>query len=382
MPKPLRPLTVLQVIPALEVGGAERGTVDIATALVAAGHRALVASSGGRMVLDLEKTGVQHYDRDLRTKDPLKIIANAFWLRRLILEQNVDIIHARSRAPAWSAWLAASLTKTAFVTTFHAAYTGANFFMKHLYNSVMARGQRVIAISEFIARYIRKNYNVDPRRIITIHRGISFAYFNPLAVSESRKSALREELDLKRGVKTIIMPGRLSPVKGQNLVIDALAKIKDIPYTCTFIGPDQGRSTYRHRLKKSAEEYGIADRIRWAEFIDLPAAYVLADLVLSPSQQAEGFGRVPVEAAAMGTPVIATALGATDETVINDESGFLVPPGNVEVLAQAIRRTLSFTKAERTAFAEKAIRHVHAHFNVKQMCAATLKVYEEVADLK
>ncbi len=369
--------TILQIIPALEAGGAERAAVDIAAALTKAGYGALVVSSGGRMVKELEKTGAHHITHDVASKNPLVMIANIFWLKGLIAREKIALIHARSRAPAWSAFFAAKLAGIPFVTSFHAAYKGT-FFLKRLYNSVMARGDRIIAISQFIAQHIRDKFKTDQKRIVIIPRGIDFSRFDGAAITPEQRKNWRAQWQAGEKTKLIIMPARLSPIKGQELALQALALIKDMDFICVFIGPDQGRVEYRNTLQQLAEKLGLAEKIRMLDHGDMPTAYASCDLVLSPSQVPEGFGRVPVEAQALGAPVIATALGATHETVLDGETGWLVPPKDPKILSAAIRKALSLDAPARVAMAAKAVAHVRARFDLQKMCATTLKVYEDV----
>lgn len=371
-------LTVLQVIPSLEAGGAERAAVDISVALIKAGHDAIVVSKGGYLQAELQAKHARHIKQDVASKNLFRIIFNAFFLAYIIIKEEVDIIHARSRAPAWSALWAARMTGTPFVTTFHAAYK-SNFFLKHWYNSVMTKSDRIIAISEFIARHIKKNYGVNASRITVIPRGIDMSVYDAAAISDERKQKLLNSWNNKAGVPVMIMPGRLSPIKGHELVLDALSTLKQHPFICVFIGPDQGRSKYSERLRGLVEEYGLKDKIIWMDGGDVPAAYSLAQLVLSPSQVAEGFGRVPVEAQAMGVPVIATALGATDETIVDGQTGWLVPVGDAQALSNAILKCLNLSTDERAAMSQRAKEYVHGKFQLQQMCAATLQVYAEIA---
>ncbi len=373
-----RKLTIAQIIPSLNAGGAERAVVDIAAATVVAGHRAIVVSSGGYYQAELQAKQARFVKRNVDSKNPLSILINAFWLAAFISQEKVDIIHARSRAPAWSAYLAARLTGTPFVTTFHAAYKG-NFFLKKIYNGVMASGDRIIAISEFIAEHIKKNYGVPASRITVIPRGIDMSVYDQGSVSDERKQKLQNLWNNAAHVPVIIMPGRLSPIKGHELVIEALAAIKQHAFICVFIGPDQGRTKYSEMLHKQVDEYGLTDKIKWMDGGDVPAAYSLANLVLSPSQVAEGFGRVPVEAQAMGVPVIATALGATNETIVDGQTGWLVPLASVTAISHAIVQCLSLAPEQRAAMSQKAKDYVRSKFELKQMCDATLKVYDEVA---
>ncbi len=373
-----RKRTVAQVIPGLDAGGSERATVDIALALVKAGHRAIVISKGGNYQKELQDNDVHFVKRDVASKNPCVILANALWLAAFIKREHVDVLHARSRAPAWSAVLAARLTGTPFVTTFHAAYKGRSF-LKKWYNSVMAKSDRVIAISDFIATHIKQQYGIPSSRIAVIPRGIDMRVYDEDSISDERRHALKVVWNTTAHAPVMIMPGRVSPIKGHELVIEALAAIKQIPFLCVFIGPDQGRAAYSEKLRDLVAQAGLTDKIIWMDGGDIPAAYALARLVLCPSQVAEGFGRVPVEAQAMGVPVIATALGATRETVLDGQTGWLVPLGNAQAITRTIVRCLSLSLEERSAMAQKAKDYVRGKFELNRMCEATLNVYDKVA---
>jgi glycosyltransferase involved in cell wall biosynthesis len=370
-----KPLAILQLVPSLEAGGAERATVDIAAALVKNGHRAFVVSSGGRMVKELLATGAQHATWPVHSKNPFRIFGHAKKLAVYIKENNIDIVHARSRAPAWSGYLASRIVRVPFITTFHAAYKGSAPWKK-FYNGVMAKGARVIAISDFIARHIMENYRVQPNKIATIPRGIDFSVYDPEKISPERKQQFLDLINPPAGMPLVLVPGRLSPIKGQELVLHALAHVKH-PCMVVIVGPDQGRTEYNRELHTLAETLRL-QKVRFLPMADLPAAYACAALVLSPSQVAEGFGRVPVEAQAMGVPVIATALGATNETVLENKTGWLVPKGDVAALAAAIDRALGLTHEQRAAMGEAGKTYVCSRFGLEAMCEATLQVYEDI----
>jgi glycosyltransferase involved in cell wall biosynthesis len=370
-------MTVLQVVPSLEVGGAERATVDVATALVAAGHRALVISSGGAMVERLVSAGAEHFESTIGSKNPWNILRNRARIIDFVKGHNVDIVHARSRAPAWSAYLATRFLRSAFVTTYHDAYRGTNA-PKKFYNSVMARGDRVIAISRFVAEHISTQYPNARERLALIPRGIDFSVFDPTLISDERKQRFHADQGIHLDNPLLLMPARLSQTKGHELTLRALSLLANGRFFCLIVGPAKGHHAYRARLMKLAQELQLRDRISFVEQVDLPAAYAAADLVLSASQKAEGFGRVPVEAQAMGVPVIATRLGATSETVVDGETGWLVPAGDAQALAETITRALSLDTHRRRAMAKQAIKHVRSKFDVKQMCEATVNLYAEL----
>ena len=374
--------TVLQVLPALDAGGGvERGTVEIASAIVEAGGRALVASAGGAMVHELGRVGAEHFTLPLASKNPAVIHANVKHLAGLITDQGVDIVHARSRAPAWSAYFAARRTGTHFVTTFHGTYGSGNWF-KRRYNSVMTRGERVIAISHFIAGHVRRVYGVPAAAIRVIHRGVDLERFDPKKVNAERVVALAGKWRLPDGMPVVMLPARLTRWKGQVVFIRAIAALPRRDIRCLLVGSDQGRSAYRQELEDLLHEWGLDEIVRIVDHCDdMPAAYMLTDVVISASTDPEAFGRVVAEAQALGRPVIASDHGGARETVIAGETGWLTPPGDAAALAGAIDRVLDLGEAARRALAHKAITHVRRNFSKDAMCAKTLDVYDEVLAL-
>ena len=368
---------VLQVLQALEMGGVERGTIQTAAALTAAGWRAMVASSGGLMTHELTRIGAEHIALPLAAKRPFRMLRNGDALANLINRHGIDLIHARSRAPAWSALSAARRTSTPFVTTFHNAY-GHNK-LKHYYNAVMAKGDKVIAISDFVAQHAREVYGVPNHRLVTIHRGIDPDLFDPAKVSAERiiQAARPWRLDDDRPV--IMLPGRLTRWKGQAVLIDALAILGRKDICCVLVGGDQGRTAYRTELEEQARRKGMDQVVRVVDHCsDMAAAYMLADVVVSASTHPEGFGRVAVEAQAMGRPVIATDHGGARETVWPNESGWLVPPNNAEALAVALERALSLSQIERETMAANGRDNVMANFTVSLMCDRIMAVYQSL----
>ena len=370
-------MTILQLVPALDVGGAERATVDIAAALAGAGHRALVMSSGGALVRELDCCGAEHFECEIGKKNPWRVWTNGRRLVDFIRSEQVNLVHARSRIPAWSAYLATRKTRVPLVTTFHNAYSRKNA-AKKFYNSVMARGDRVIAISPFVADHIVANYRIPIERIAIIPRGIDFSVYDPSAITAERKQKFRAVHKLQTNIPLIIIPARLSPSKCHELALRTFATLSDLPFQCLVIGPDQGRPGYRAHLVALARKLNLQDKVDFVESADLPAAYATADVVLSLSRKVEGFGRVAAEAQAMGVPVIATAIGALSQTVLNGETGWLVPAGNASALADAIVRALSLGPEHRRAMAKRAMCHVREHFDIEQMCGSTLEVYAEL----
>ena len=374
--------TVLQVLPALQQGGVERTSVEIASAVVQAGGRALVASAGGTMVHDITRARGDHITLPVDSKNPLVIYANIARLERLIREQHVDLVHARSRAPAWSAWFAARRTGTPFITTFHGTYSMGGV-LKRSYNEIMTRGERVIANSSFIAGHIRKNYGIEAAKLRIIHRGVDLERFDAQHVSAERVIQLASEWRLEDGIPVVMLPGRLTRWKGQTVFIEAIAALKHKNIRCLLVGSDQGRTDYRKELEGLIAANGLNETVRIIENCnDMPAAYMLTDVVVSASTDPEAFGRVIPEAQALGRPVIATDHGGARETVIQGETGWLVPPGDVKALAAAIDRVLELDEETRAALAVRAIENVHKNFSKASMCAKTLDVYDEVLQLK
>lgn len=376
-PQETRPPAVLQVIPSLVSGGVERGTVEVAGALVAAGWKAYVASEGGPMERELARAGVEHITLPLASKNPLTIRRNAKALVEIIRRNKIDIVHARSRAPAWSAWAAARATDCHFVTTFHNAY-GLGLPIKHYYNSIMARGERVIAISDFVAEHAAQIYGVGADRLRIIPRGVDLSTFDPLQVSAARIADLARQWRLPDGVAIVMLPGRLTRWKGGLDFVAAIATLGRRDICCVMVGAAQRRG-FRRELDAAIERQGLGEIFRIVEDCgDMPAAYMLADVVVSASTEPEGFGRIIVEAQAMGRPVVATDHGGARETVIPGVTGWLVPARDLAALAQGIAGALSLTPAERARLAQGAIAHVAGHFTRQQMCAKTIAVYEEL----
>ena len=368
---------VLQVLPALEMGGVERGTVQTAAALQAAGWQATVASAGGLMVHELSRAKAQHVVLPLAAKRPLRMLRNGYALADIINRQGVDLIHARSRAPAWSALSAARRTGKPFVTTFHNAY-GHNW-LKHYYNAVMAKGDRVIAISEFVADHVRETYGVGNDRLVTIHRGINMDLFDPGRVSAERIIQISRDWRLDDDRPVVMLPGRLTEWKGQAVLIEALAILGRQDVCCVLVGGDQGRTAYRAELEAEVRRLGLELVVRLVDHCrDMAAAYMLADVVVSASTRPEGFGRVAVEAQAMGRPVIATDHGGARETVWPSQSGWLVPPGNAEAMSAALDRALNLSKGEREVMAENGRDNVARNFTADLMCQRTLDVYRSL----
>lgn len=371
---PPSPPTILQVLPALEAGGVERGTLEIAQAIAAAGGAALVASAGGRLLPQLERVGGRHVALALMTKDPLNIWLNSFALGRLIRRENVSLVHARSRAPAWSAYWAARRAQVPFITTWHGVYD-ETLPGKRLYNSVMARGERVIAISAFVADRLRA-LRVPEARIRVIPRGVDTALFNPDAVTGDRVHRLAQSWRLPTGAPVILLPGRLTTWKGGALLLDAMARLPGRDAFAVFVGGGSDKAAAF--LTRHAERLGLANRVRlMGHCEDMPAALMLADVVACPSLKPEPFGRTVIEAQALGRMVIAADHGGAAETVAAG-TGWRVAPGDPAAWAEALDQALSLSGDDKSLIGTTARAHVAAHYTMQAMQRATLAVYEEV----
>ena len=370
---------VLQVLPALETGGGgvERSTIDVAGALVAAGARSLVASAGGAQLRELERAGVTHIELPLKSKSPLTMRGNLDRLLQIIDQEGVDIVHARSRAPAWSALAAANRTRRIFVTTFHGTYNAGNP-LKRFYNSVMARGDLVIANSQFIADHVQQKYRIASDRVRVIPRGVDMRVFAPDAVTTPRMVKLATDWALPDGVPIIMLPGRLTRWKGQELLIDAVARLADHDFVCLLIGAAQ-RPAYRRTLESLIARQNLGGKLRLLDHCpDMGAAYMLADIVVSGSTDPEAFGRVVAEAQAMGRIVVAPAHGGALEQVTPGQTGFLYDPGDAGALAASLDQALSLPAAERGRIAAAAVRQTEARYSKESMCRDTLAVYREL----
>ena len=370
------PSVILQVLPALGTGGVERGTIEMTEAIAGCGGIALVASAGGVQEPLIRRAGGRHITLPLDTKNPWAIWRNAAKLATLIRAEGVSIVHARSRGPAWSAKLACRRTGAHFMTTHHGTYS-ENLPFKRRYNAVMASGERVIAASRFIAGLIEQRYGTDPRHIRIIPRGVDTAIFDPDVVSPGRIARLATSWRLPDGVTTVLLPGRLREWKGQSVLLDAIARMTRKDVCCVLVGGGDARIT--SRLIRQAERLGISDRIRLVgNSDDMPAVLMLADVVIHASTAPEAFGRVVIEAQAMGRLVIASDLGGPVETVEDGVTGWRVPPGDADALAITIDHALSLPQADRLGMEEAARASVLRSYTKQAMQEATLDVYEEL----
>ena len=373
---------VLQVLPALANGGTERGAIDVAVALSRAGGTALVASEGGPMERELSRAGARHIELPLASKNPLVMRHNAGALLRVIRQNGVEIVHARSRAPAWSARSAARRGGCRFVTTFHGVYAAGNP-LKRTYNAIMTKGEYVIAPSAFVARHIRETYGDQSDRLRVILRGVDLEIFNQAHVTAARVIKLATQWRVPDGMKLVMLPARLTRWKGHALLLEAITRLGDLDFCCVLIGADQSNDAYRRELSDMIARRGLASRA----FIvghcnDMPAAYMNADVVVSASTEPEAFGRVISEAQAMGRPVVASDHGGAREQVLPGVTAFLFEPGNPEALAAALREALTLDSDTRAHVSAQAEMHVRANFARDKMCAHTLQLYNRMLGLR
>jgi glycosyltransferase involved in cell wall biosynthesis len=382
---PLGGRTILQIIPELEAGGAERTAVDIAAGLARVGARAVVATEGGRLVGELQTKGGIWAPFPAGTKNPAAMLYNVRRLAKLCLDEGVALIHARSRAPAWVALGTAQALNLPFVTTYHGSYAGRSS-VKILYNSVMARGDVVIANSHYTAGLVRSLYPHAAERIRVIHRGTDFGRFSPSAVAPDRVEALRKAWGVAPHERVVLLAARLTGWKGQKVLIEAAAKLKNAGLTdVAFVlaGDPQGRDSFVRDLDKLIEANGLGGSVRRVgHCADMPAAFLAASVVTVPSTEPEAFGRSAVEAQAMGAPVVVSDLGAVPETVLTppkvapqERTGWRVPPGDAAALAEALAGALAMGASAREAMATRARLHVERHFSLERMVEGTLDVY-------
>jgi glycosyltransferase involved in cell wall biosynthesis len=374
--------TVLQLVPTLEAGGVERGTIDVAAALTAAGGTALVASAGGRMEPALARAGGRLIRMEIGAKAPWAIRRNARRLAEIVTAEGVDVIHARSRAPAWAGWLAARATGAAFVTTWHGTYR-ENLPLKRLYNGVMAKGRPVIAVSEFIAEHVRARH--PSAEIVTVPRGVDLDRFSPETVSGARTAALAERWGLVESPRPVVLlPGRLTRWKGQAVFVEAAGRLRELrdaeDFLFLMVGGETG-SAFGRELAGSIRRSGLEGCVAMVGHCDdMPAALKLASVVVSASLEPEAFGRVAAEGSAMGRPVVATDHGGARETVADGATGFLVPPGDAAALAAGVQRALSLDESGLAHMASAGRGRVRQRFSLEAMTGATLEIWRRAAE--
>lgn len=381
--------TILQIIPELDTGGAELSAIEIADAIVRADGRALVLSEGGRLAPRIAASGGEFVPFAAATKNPVRLLWNAHAIRRMIESEGVDLVHARSRAPAWSALIAARRAGVPFVTTYHGAYNEKTR-LKRAYNAVMAKGDIVIANSLYTKRLIETRYGTPADRIRVIYRGVDGGTFDPAAISEKRKAALRARWGAGSETRIILQPARLTAWKGQSTVIEA-ARLLEAEgrlgdSLVVLAGDAQGRTAYRQQLESEVAAAGLERKIILPGHVDdIPAALAMAHLAVVASIEPEAFGRVATEAQAMGCPVIATDIGAPPETVAAvptvtsaEMTGWLVPPGDAARLAAAMAEALSLAPDARAALGARARARALGQFSLDAMRRQTLEVYDSL----
>lgn len=370
---------VLQVLPELQHGGVEWGTIQIAEALKQNGYTNFVASCGGRLVYELDKMKIKHFTLPLKTKNPVKLYLNSLKLAKIIKENGINIVHARSRAPAWSAYWAAKRAGVKYMTTFHGTYGLGPKGIKKFYNKVMTFGQLIIAISQHIKSHMLNNYAVDESKIRLIPRCVDIEKFAPSAVTQERIIRAISGNNLPEDRPIISLIGRITRWKGQHLLVEAMSKIKHKEAYALIIGSDQGRVKYTNELKETAEKLGVADRIQFiGESFDIPALLMVSDIVLSTAIEPEAFGRAAIEGQAMGKIVLASNIGGSLENVIDGASGRLFQSGNAQDLAEAIDWALDLPAEKKKEISDAAIKNVRDHFTKQQMCDKTIAVYKEL----
>ena len=370
---------ILQILPELGSGGVERGTLEMADAIVQAGGKSLVVSQGGQLVRALETLGAQHITLPVASKNPLTMKNNARKLQKILRQYQVSLVHARSRAPAWSAYYAAKAAHVPLVTTFHGTY-GTSGLGKKRYNKIMIKGEKLIAVSRHIKDHILQHYEVDAKKIKVIPRGVDIQAFSPDVINTNHITNLVDEWHLDEiNAPIIFFPGRLTRWKGQHIALEALAKLKHRNFICLFAGNTNKHPNYVRELYQMIDHYRLEKNVRFVSSTQYMAeAFHISDLVISPSIEPEAFGRVIVEAGAMERIIITTNHGGAKETVKDGRTGFLVQPYDIDALSDAIDYTLNMPKHQKERMQHNARTHVAQHFSITHMQNATLDVYEKV----
>jgi glycosyltransferase involved in cell wall biosynthesis len=370
---------VLQVLPEMNHGGVEMGTVEIASGMQEAGIKNFVASAGGRMVYDLQKLKVTHFELPLKTKNPIKMWLNSKKLEKIIKDNGINIVHARSRAPAWSAYWAAKRAGVIFLTTFHGTYGLGLWGIKKFYNRVMTYGKLVIAISTHIKKHLLKEYGVDESKIRLVYRCVNTDNFSPDKVSQERIIKAIQENHIPEDKPVISLIGRVTRWKGQDLLIEALSKVKTTDFYCLIVGSDQGRVRYSEYLKNLVSKYGLEGKIQFIDqSFDIPALLMVSDVVLSTAVQPEAFGRAAIEGQAMGKIVLASNIGGSLDNTVDGVTGKLFESGNPQALADAIDWALNLSPQEKNKISQAAIKNVKDNFTKQIMCDKTIAVYKEL----
>lgn len=370
-------MNVLQILPELNAGGVERTTLEVAEALLREGHTAHIASNGGRLARELKDRGAILHTLKVGSKNPLRLRQNTKALIDIIKTHKIDIAHARSRAPAWPAYTAARACQIPFVTTYHGIYN-AQSSLKRRYNSIMARGDVIIANSEYTKAHILKEHRSEASQIVVIPRGVDLSEFDPEKITLEQTASFRAAWNVQPAQKVILLPGRLTRWKGQEDAIQAFAKIK-ADAILVLMGDPQGRDAYVKELENTLEKTGLAARVRIVDHTsDMAGALSAADVVVSASTQPEAFGRVSIEAQAMGRPIVATAHGGSLETIMDGQTGYLVPPGDMDAFAGAISKALVW----KTYDGQAARARICKEFSKERLQSSTLAVYRRVFDMQ
>jgi len=378
-------INVLQVIPKLGYGGAETGCYDIAHYLAEKECGSFIVTSSGELLKFVQKKKVKIIRLPVHSKNPLLIFLNAIILSLLIIFFKINIVHARSRAPAWSCYLACFFTRRAFVTTFHGTYNFKSK-LKKFYNSVMLRAKLTIAGSNFIFSHINENYNEylsKKKKLRVIFRGINIDYYNQKNISILKQEKLRQNWEIASNKFTILMPGRLTYWKGQEKFIESLnILIEDYHFTefqAILLGSDQGRNVYKKKLINLVERYHLNKKIKFINHCkEMPLAYSLADVVVSASVEPEAFGRVAVEAQSMGKPIVASNIGGSKETILNKKSGFLYKFDDPRELAKSLNTVIQLTQDELKSIGNEGRKNITKKFDVETMCSTNLNEYRKL----
>jgi glycosyltransferase involved in cell wall biosynthesis len=378
-------LKVLQVIPKLGYGGAETGCYDLAHYLPENNCSSYIVTSGGELLKFIDQKKVKLIKLPVHSKNPILIFFNSIALIFIILFHNISIVHARSRAPAWSCLIATKITRRKFVTTFHGTYNFKNP-IKKFYNSIMVRSNLVIAGSNFIFSHIKNNYSKYlnlKKKFLVIFRGINVDYFDPSTTLETEEDSLLLSWGVSRDKKLILMPGRLTAWKGQELFIEALnlvnKKLGHQSFYAIILGSNQGRDIYTKKIKRLAEQYRLTSQLKFVEHCkNMPLAYKLSDLVVSASIEPEAFGRVAIEAQSMQKLIIASDIGGSNETIVNNETGFLFKSGNPESLSKKIVEALNLDQSRLKSMGIEGRKNIIKKFNVEKMCFSTYSEYKKL----
>jgi glycosyltransferase involved in cell wall biosynthesis len=380
-------INVLQVIPKLGYGGAETGCYDIAHYLPENNCKSFIVTSGGELTKFIDKKKVKLIRLPVQSKNPILIFFNSIILIGIILFFNITIVHARSRAPAWSCLLATKLTRRKFVTTFHGTYNFSGK-LKKLYNSVMVRSDLIIAGSNFIFSHIKENYSellTLKKKFLVIFRGINVDYFDPSSKLEEDEKKLLTKWEINKEKKIILVPGRLTSWKGQEMLIEAINLTKvELGYEAfhlVILGSHQGRDLYKKKLIRITEQYRLTNQIKFIDHCkDMALAYQVSDIVISPSIEPEAFGRVAVEAQSMEKLIIASNIGGSNETIINEKTGFLFEAGDANSLSKKIIQAITMDGSSLKLMGKEGRKNVIKKFNVEKMCFSTYSEYKRLVN--